>query len=186
MCSIAKSDLVKMGAASLSLRGSSPGIECNYESDGPGAPSLWDPPTNHKSPSPVTGGGFPLKLNQKPFFVDKGQTPRQLEGVAVFVHLIILSLFVLTVTHTLLVNFSEMYFLMLVPLFSVVNTDLAIYSVRCHLGHGHLSTVGHHGWSQVLPLIPPCFSDEFQTCTSKNKSVNRWQVMTVFSFFPHD
>lgn len=67
MCSIAKSDLVKMGAALLSLQGPSPGIECNYESEGPGAPSLRDPPTNHKSHNPVTGGGFPLKLNQKPF-----------------------------------------------------------------------------------------------------------------------
>lgn len=38
MCSIARSDLVKMGATLLSLLGPSPGIECNYESEGPGAP----------------------------------------------------------------------------------------------------------------------------------------------------
>lgn len=38
MCSIARSDLVKMGATLLSLLGRSPGIECNYESEGPGAP----------------------------------------------------------------------------------------------------------------------------------------------------
>lgn len=40
MCSIAKCDLVKMGAALLSLEGPSPGIERNYVSEGPGAPSL--------------------------------------------------------------------------------------------------------------------------------------------------
>ncbi len=32
MCSIAESDLVKMGATLLSLEGPSLGIECNYES----------------------------------------------------------------------------------------------------------------------------------------------------------
>lgn len=40
MCSITKSDLVKMGATFLSLKGPSLGIECNYKSAGPGAPSL--------------------------------------------------------------------------------------------------------------------------------------------------
>lgn len=66
MHSIAKSDLVKMGATWLSLQGPSLEIECNYKSEGPGAPSLYDPPTNHKSHNPDTKGGFPQKLNQKP------------------------------------------------------------------------------------------------------------------------
>lgn len=64
MFSIAKSDLVKMGATWLSLEGPSLGIECNYKREGPGAPSLYDPPTNHKSHNPDTEGGFPRKLNQ--------------------------------------------------------------------------------------------------------------------------
>lgn len=37
MCSIAASDLVKMGAVLLSLQGLSPGMEFNYKSEGPEA-----------------------------------------------------------------------------------------------------------------------------------------------------
>lgn len=40
MCSIVESDLVKMGAPLLSLLGPSPGMECNYKREGPGAPLL--------------------------------------------------------------------------------------------------------------------------------------------------
>lgn len=97
--------------------------------------------TNHTGP--VTGGGFPLKLNQKPFFVDKGQTRRQLERLAVFVHLIIL--YFLTVALALLVN---THFSLHMCTKHIYHNLLFVMSPRAQTSH--VSIVSHQTLRQVF------------------------------------